>query len=226
MTSIEFILNTKDYLQDFSTRYTYNSNAIEGSTLTYAETYAILYNDNSFKIEGKEPREIYEAINHKKALELVFKNLQNNEGFDERFIKKLNETINRDIKDIEGYRTVQVFIQGSEHIPPEPKKVPDLMIYYIYNYNHDEQDIFTKIAKYHIDFEKIHPFEDGNGRTGRLLINYELLKNDLPPVVIAKENRVKYFEFLRNNEVNELAEWLKELSTREEERMKKFGYKG
>ncbi len=78
MTSIEFILNTKDYLQDFSTRYTYNSNAIEGSTLTYAETYAILYNDNSFKIEGKEPREIYEAINHKKALELVFKNLKNN----------------------------------------------------------------------------------------------------------------------------------------------------
>ena len=226
MTSIEFILNTKDYLQDFSTRYTYNSNAIEGSTLTYAETYAILYNDNSFKIEGKEPREIYEAINHKKALELVFKNLQNNEEFDERFIKKLNETINRDIKDTEGYRTVQVFIQGSEHIPPEPEKVPNLMMmYYIYNYNQDEQDIFTKIAKYHIDFEKIHPFEDGNGRTGRLLINYELLKNDLPPVVIAKEDRVKYFEFLRNNDSNGLAEWLKELSTREEERMEKFGYK-
>ena len=52
MTSIEFILSTKDYLQDFSTRYTYNSNAIEGSTLTQAETYAILYNDNSFKIDN------------------------------------------------------------------------------------------------------------------------------------------------------------------------------
>ena len=52
MTSIEFILSTKDYLQDFSTRYTYNSNAIEGSTLTQAETYAIIYNDNSFKIDN------------------------------------------------------------------------------------------------------------------------------------------------------------------------------
>lgn len=165
------------------------------------------------------------AINHKKALELVFKNLQNKEKFDERFIKNLNEIINRDIKDMEGYRTVQVFIQGSEHIPPEPEKVPNLMMYYVYNYNHNEQDIFTKIAKYHIDFEKIHPFKDGNERTGRLLINYELLKNDLPPVVIAKEDRVKYFEFLRNNEVNGLAQWLKELSTREEERIEKFGYK-
>ena len=99
------------------------------------------------------------------------------------------------------------------------------MMYYMYNYNHDEQDIFTKIAKYHIDFEKIHPFEYGNGRTGRLLINYELLKNDLPPVVIAKEDRVKYFEFLRNDDCSVLAQWLKELSTREEERMEKFGYK-
>ena len=224
MTILKFIFNNKNYLEDLITKSTYHSNAIEGSTLTYAETYAILYNDNSFKIDGKEPREIYEAINHKKALELVFENLQNNGDFDEKFIRKLNETINKDIKDTEGYRTVQVFIQGSEHIPPEPEKVPNLMMYYVYNYNHDEEDIFNKIAKYHIDFEKIHPFEDGNGRIGRLLINYELLKNDLPPVVITKDDRVKYFEFLRNNDSNVLAEWLKELSTREEERMEKFGY--
>jgi Fic family protein len=224
MKILDFILNNKDYIEDFVTRSTYHSNGIEGSTLTYAETYAILYNDNSFKIQGKEPREIYEAINHKKALELVFNNLQNNEEFDERFIKKLNETINMDIKDTQSYRTVQVFIQGSEHIPPEPEKVPNLMLYYVYNYNHDKQDIFAKVAKYHIDFEKIHPFEDGNGRTGRLLINYELLKNNFPPVVIEKEDRVKYFEFLRNNDNDGLAIWLKELSIRENNRMKKFGY--
>ncbi len=224
MTILEFILNNNDYLEDLITRSTYHSNAIEGSTLTYAETYAILYNDNSFKIEGKEPREIYEAINHKKALELVFKNLQNDDGFDERFIKKLNETIIRDIKDTEGYRTVQVFIRGSEHIPPAPEKIPNLMTYFVYNYNHDEEDIFTKIARYHIEFEKIHPFEDGNGRTGRLLLNYELLKNNITPVVISKEDRVKYFEFLKNNDSTGLAEWLKELSTEEKERIEKFGY--
>ena len=99
MTIFEFILNNKDYLEDLITRSTYHSNAIEGSTLTYAETYAILYNDNSFKIQGKEPREIYEAINHKNALDLVFKNLQNKDLFDERFIKSLNETINKNIKE-------------------------------------------------------------------------------------------------------------------------------
>jgi len=224
MTILEFILNNKDYLEDLITRSTYHSNAIEGSTLTYAETYAILYNDNSFKIGAKEPREIYEAINHKSALELVFKNLKDNDGFDERFIKKLNETINKNIKDTEGYRKVQVFINGTEYIPPEAERVPNLMNYYVYNYNHDEQDIFMKIAKYHIEFERIHPFEDGNGRTGRLLINYELLKNNLPSVVISKDDRVKYFEFLRNNDGTALAQWLKDLSNTEEERMKKFGY--
>lgn len=162
MNILEFILDNNNYLEDIITRSTYHSNAIEGSTLTYVETYAILYNDNSFKIQGKEPREIYEAINHKKALELVFDNIKNNCDFDERFIKQINETINKDIQDTEGYRKVQVFIQGSEHIPPEPEKVPNLMNYFVYNYINDVEDIYKKIAKYHIEFEKIHPFEDGN----------------------------------------------------------------
>ena len=99
------------------------------------------------------------------------------------------------------------------------------MNYYIYNYTHDTQDIFLKVARYHIEFEKIHPFEDGNGRTGRLMINYELLKNDLPPVVISKDDRVKYFEFLKNNDIANFSSFLNELSKNEEERMIKFGFK-
>lgn len=224
MSILEFITSNVKYVEDFVTRSTYHSNAIEGNTLTYAETYAILYNDNSFKIDGKEPREIYEAINHKNALELAFKNLQGNAEFDERLIKEINETINKNIKETQGFRKIQVFIQGSDHIPPEPEKIPNLMNYFVYNYNNDNQEIFEKIAKYHIEFEKIHPFEDGNSRTGRLLINYELLKNDLPPVVIAKEDRVKYFEFLRNEDYKQFSIWLEELSESEKERMKKFGY--
>jgi len=224
MNVFEFILKNKEYLEDLITRSTYHSNAIEGSTLTFAETYAILYNDNSFKIQGKEPREIYEAINHKCALEKVFESIKNNNELDQKFIKEINETINKNIKDTLGYRTIQVFIRGSEHIPPSPEKIPNLMTYYIYNYNNEIEDIFTKIAKYHIEFEKIHPFEDGNGRTGRLLINYELLKNNIAPVVITKEDRVQYFEFIRKNDISAFAKWLQELSKKELERMQKFGY--
>lgn len=223
MNALEFLLTNKNYLEDFVTRSTYNSNAIEGNTLTYAETYAILYNDNSFKIEGKEPREIYETINHKSALDIVFNYLKkDNVDLTEKLIKKINETINNNIKSTTGYRKLQVFIQGSEHIPPKPEQVQNLMNYFVYNYNNDVNDIYTKIANYHIQFESIHPFEDGNGRTGRLLINYELLKNNLPPIVISKNDRVKYFEYFRNKDTKGLAEWIKELSANEKERMEKF----
>ena len=70
----------------------------------------------------------------------------------------------------------------------------------IENYNSmwEKLDPFEKEARLHISFIRIHPFEDGNGRTGRLLINYELLKNNLFPVVIEKEDRIRYFEYLRN----------------------------
>ena len=219
MKMFEFLMFNNEYLEDFATRFTYNSNAIEGSTLTFAETYAILYNDNSFKIERKEPREIYEAINHKNALEILFNVLKEEDmGLTERFIKNINEEINKNINDTKSYRKVQVYIKGSEHIPPRPEQIPNLMNYFVYNYNNDKNDIYIKVANYHIQFESIHPFEDGNGRTGRLLINYELLKNDLPPIVISKDDRVKYFEFIRSKDIQGMANWLKELSEIERNR--------
>lgn len=217
-------MENKEYLKDFITRSTYHSNAIEGSTLTYAETYAILFNDNNFKINNKEPREIYEAINHKKAMLILFDRLKKDElNLDEHFIKQINETINPDIKDTKGYRNVRVMIRGSEHIPPNPEQINNLMMYFVYNYNHDENtDIFYKIANYHLEFERIHPFEDGNGRTGRLLINFELLKNNIPPIVIPKEGRTEYFEFLRNKDVEGFANFLRTLSKKEKERIEFF----
>lgn len=224
MKILEKIINNKNYLEDFITRSTYHSNAIEGSTLTYSETYAILFNDNSFKIQNIEPREIYEAINHKKAMLLLFDKLKSDDkSLTEKFIKDINETINRDIKDTKGYRKVGVLIKGSEHIPPKPEQVNSLMAYFTYNYNNDiNDDIFYKIAYYHIEFESIHPFEDGNGRTGRLLINFELLKNNLSPIVIPKEERTKYFELLKNKDIDGLSSWLKTLSNEESKRIEEL----
>ena len=155
---------------------------------------------------------------------ILFNKLQKNElDLDEYFIKQMNEVINQDIKDTKGYRNVRVMIRGSEHIPPSPEQVNNLMMYFVYNYNHDENtDIFYKIANYHLEFESIYPFEDGNGRTGRLLINFELLKNNIPPIVIPKEERTTYFEFLRNKDVEGLANWLRILSENEKERIESF----
>lgn len=226
MKILDYIMENNDYLEDFVTRSTYHSNAIEGSTLTYSETYAIIFNDNSFKINNKEPREIYEAINHKKAIMLLFDKLKSSDvELSESFIKDLNEIINRDIMDTRGYRKIGVMIRGGEHIPPKAEDVNTLMMYFVYNYNHCEgMSIFEKIANYHLEFEKIHPFEDGNGRTGRLLINFELLKNNIPPIVIPKEERTKYFEFLRNEDVKGLSIWLEELSNKEKERLESLGF--
>lgn len=223
---IEFLKNNKSYFEDFITRSTYHSNAIEGNTLTYAETYALLFNNNKFTIDKKTPREIYEAINHKKALEHVFKKISSDfSDLTLGFIKELGIIINENISDISSFRTVQVIILGAEHIPPKPEQVPNLMNYFIANYSNDtSENIFDKIARYHIEYESIHPFQDGNGRTGRLLINYELIKNNIPPAVIDVENRSKYYELLRNKNESELSKWLEELSNQELERMRIIGY--
>ena len=141
------------------------------------------------------------------------------------FIKDLGIIINENISNINGFRAVQVIILGAEDIPPKPEQVPNLMNCFIANYNNStEENIFEKIARYHIEYESVHPFQDGNGRTGRLLINYELIKNNLAPAVIDVENRSKYYEFLRTKNVKGLAKWLKELSEKEFERMGRFGY--
>ena len=223
---IDFLQNNKNYFEDFITRSTYHSNAIEGNTLTYAETYALLFNNNKFTIDKKTPREIYEAINHKKALEHVLEKISSDfSDLTLGFIKELGIIINENISDISGFRTVQVLILGAEHIPPKPEQVPNLMNYFIANYSKDtSENIFDKIARYHIEYESIHPFQDGNGRTGRLLINYELIKNNIPPAVIDVENRTKYYELLRTKNESELSKWLEELSNQELERMRVIGY--
>ncbi|MFG6337425.1 MAG: Fic family protein [Lachnospiraceae bacterium] len=214
----DYIFKNQEYFEDFITRSTYHSNGIEGNTLSYAETYAILFNDNEFQVSAK-PREIYEAINHKYAVNYILNHLD--EELSERIIKDTAILINRNISEISGYRTVSVRIRGAEHIPPEPVQIPQQMMYFVYNYNHTEFDsVYQKIAQTHLRFEQIHPFEDGNGRTGRLLLNYELLKNNLAPVVIPKDRRSDYFEMLGNNDSVALEKFLEELSMQEQERIR------
>ena len=222
MKIIDFILSNKEYFENYISRSTYHTNAIEGSTLTYAETYALLFNDNSFQVKA-EPREIYEAINHKDALSYMLKHIE--EPLSKTFVVSLAKKINQNINEISGYRTVSVFIRGAEHIPPEPNEIDQKMMYFFFNYDRTQYNsVFDKIAYNHIEFERIHPFADGNGRTGRLLINYELLRNDLPPAIIPKDRRTEYFDLLANKDALRLSDFVKELSQKEKEVLQTFGF--
>ncbi len=225
MDYLDFIKINQNYFEDFITRSTYHTNSIEGSTLSYAETYAIIFNDNSFKINA-QPREIYEAINHKYALNYMLNSMILNKDLISLDIIKLNEIINKNIKDTSGYRKVNVMIRGAQEIPPKSSEVPIKMMYFIDNYNNfpiqSKEDIFKKIAYFYIEFEHIHPFEDGNGRTGRLLINYELLKNNLPPIVIPIDKRDAYFQYIANYDEESFVYMIKDLMQYELERIQEF----
>ena len=220
MDALQFMRDNQAYFEDYVTRSTYHSNAIEGSTLSYAETYAILWNDNSLEVPATA-RELYEAINHKYALATALADMD--ADLSEQLIKSIAQDINRNMSDIDDYRHVQVVIRGAEHLPPAANQVNQLMMQLVWEYNHDEtSDPFLKEARFHIRFERIHPFEDGNGRTGRILINRGLMCAGLAPVVIPVEERAAYMEFLANGNYEGLADMLRHLSEQESERMERF----
>lgn len=220
MNTLLFMQEHPEYFEDFVTRSTYHSNAIEGSTLSYAETYAILWNDNSLRVTATA-RELYEAINHKYAMATASENLT--EDLSENLIKRITKDINRNISGIDNYRKTAVYIRGAEHLPPEANQVNQRMMQLVYDYNHSViEDPFLKESQFHIQFERIHPFEDGNGRTGRILINRGLMRSGVAPVVIPLEERAEYMEHLAASDYEGLADMLCRLSEFEEKRMQHF----
>lgn len=223
-TLLQKIKRNKPYFEDFITRSVFNSNRIEGNTLSLPETYSIIF-DNKNKIEVKTTeRERYEAINLKYAYNFILKNIDNNITVD--MIKKVAKFINKNIKDIDGFRKTQVFIKGASDIPPRSEQVPMLIGELIYKKGKNKkEDVFDYIARFHIDFEHIHPFEDGNGRTGRVLIAKELLSRGFAPVVIPYLRRAEYINYLDEKNVKKLSQMLKELNKEEKDRMNKFGIK-
>ena len=177
--------------------WTYNSNAIEGNTLTLSETKVVL---EGITIGGKSMVEHLETINHREAILFIEDNVSNKEILSEWNIKNIHALILKEIDNMNAgkYRTENVVISGAKHIPPKHYEVSCLMQKLIAEYQ-SEWTMYHPVVRatlLHGEFVKIHPFIDGNGRTSRLLLNFELMKNGYVPIIIKNEDRAKYYDVL------------------------------
>lgn len=177
--------------EEFTVEYTYNSNAIEGNTLTLRETDLVL---RGLTIDQKPLKDHMEAIGHKEAFDYVRELVKENVHLTESVIKQIHCLVLADKKNDRGvYRRVPVRIMGAHHEPVQPYLIEPRMEQLLIDYTASEEHIVTKLARFHIDFESIHPFIDGNGRTGRLLVNLELMKAGYPPIDIKFTDRAAYY---------------------------------
>lgn len=177
--------------EEFTVEYTYNSNAIEGNTLTLRETDLVL---RGLTIYQKSLKDHMEAVGHKEAFDFVTELVKEKCEINERVIKQIHYLVLADKKDDRGvYRRVPVRIMGVAHETAQPYLIVTKMEELLRNYLASEEHIVTKLARFHIEFEGIHPFIDGNGRTGRLLVNLELMKAGYPPIDIKFTDRIAYY---------------------------------
>lgn len=178
--------------EDFMVEYTYNSNAIEGNTLTLRETDMVL---KGLTVGQKPLKDHIEAVSHKEAFYFILDLVKEKRDLSESIIKQIHFLVLGDKKDDRGvYRKVPVRIMGASHEPVQPYLIEPMMESLLIDYKSSQDNLIKKLAKFHIEFEAIHPFIDGNGRTGRLLVNLELMKNGYPPIDIKFTDRIKYYD--------------------------------
>lgn len=178
--------------EEFTIEYTYNSNAIEGNTLTLKETALVL---QGLTIDQKPLKDHLEVIGHREAFEFVQSLVSDEIGLTEKVIKDIHYLVLSDKKEDRGiYRRVPVQIIGASNEPAQPYMIRPLMETLLLDYQKSNEPIVSKLARFHIEFESIHPFIDGNGRTGRLLVNLELMKAGYPPIDIKFSDRLKYYK--------------------------------
>ncbi|MEK6852354.1 MAG: Fic family protein [Nanoarchaeota archaeon] len=199
----QYLKEPKESLENryeaFCSLFTYNSTAIEGNTLTLQETSLLLFEK---LVPRKSLREINEVLNHKEAFDFI---LKTKEDVSKKLISKLHEIVIQNTlkpgleKQIGKYREIQVYIRGVSWIPSKPKDVPKEMkaLFLWYSKNRKKLHPLVLAAYFHSSFEMIHPFVDGNGRVGRLLMNFILHKNNYPMVNIPNSKKHLYFQALQ-----------------------------
>jgi Uncharacterized conserved protein len=187
----------QNYEQAFEIEYTHNSTAIEGNTLSLIETKVLL--EDKISIGGKNLREIYEVVNHNKAYKYVKECIEAGKPLDESRIKDIHAILMENIMISGIYRNVDVYISGARHTPPSPNEAyRQVKNFYADLTYKTEMNSIELAAWTHAEFVKIHPFVDGNGRTSRLIMNYQLMAHGFLPISIAKESRLEYFNTLES----------------------------
>lgn len=177
---------------EFAVEYTYNSNAIEGNTLTLGETDLVL---RGLTIDKKPLKDHMEAIGHKEAFDYISDIAKEKKELSETVIKQIHYLVLANMPQDRGvYRKIPVTIAGAKHTPVQPYLIEPKLHELLDWYKNTDVDFITKLAKFHIEFEAIHPFIDGNGRTGRLLINLELMKLGYPPIDIKYADHKSYYD--------------------------------
>ena len=178
---------------EFLVEYTYNSNAIEGNTLTLQETARVL---EGITIDKKPLKDHLEAIGHRDAFLYVEELIKNKVPFSERIIKEIHTLVLMDRPEDRGvYRRIPVRIMGAYHVPPDPVLVPEQMDRLVAEFEGNKKlHPIERAALFHLKFEEIHPFVDGNGRTGRLILNLMLMQAGYPPINVKYSDRKRYYE--------------------------------
>ncbi|KNY28994.1 Fic family protein [Pseudobacteroides cellulosolvens] len=179
---------------EFLVEFTYNSNAIEGNTLTLQETAMVL---EGMTIDRKPLKDHLEVIGHRDAFEYMLQLIQEKVPLSERVIKEIHSLVLNDRPEDRGvYRRIPVRIMGAKHEPPQPYLVPVQMEQLMARHEEMVNTMHTveRVSLYHLLFEGVHPFIDGNGRTGRLLLNFELSSAGLPAINIKFADRRKYYD--------------------------------
>ena len=176
---------------------TYASNAIEGNTLSLRETQLVVEEKLS-PGQGKTMREVYEARNHFAAINEVERWLLEGRDISARSILDLDQIVMRDIdQDWAGrLRNAPVFIKGSRHTPPNAAHLSDQLDSLVTWFRQSALHPLLVASETHFRFESMHPFFDGNGRTGRLLLNWQLLRAGFALTVIQVEERAQYLDAL------------------------------
>ncbi|MBD3282180.1 MAG: helix-turn-helix domain-containing protein [Candidatus Portnoybacteria bacterium] len=196
------IINNPDIYDHLALSFTYNTNRIEGSTLTEDETRAILF--DNIALPNKSITEQLEVKNHQAAWRYLLNHLIKSSKINEKLILKLHSILMNGIRDDAGtYRKHAVRIVGSSVPTANHLKVPKLMSELIKNINYNKKDIIKHATIVHSKFEKIHPFSDGNGRIGRLIMQAMLLIKNLPPSILRQEKKRIYISYLRKSQLKE-----------------------